>query len=694
MTKLTPKSEPSVSVKRRRGTSSRPPQRAGTSIGPYTGAMAIAIGGMAEVFRALKPQPAGADRAVVIKRLLPDLLSDAEQRAMFEHEAQLGSRIRHPNVVEVLDHAGGAAPYLVLEYVFGVDLRRLMRWSAQSHTPFRTETAAFLATEMLAGLAAVHAATDERGAPLSIVHRDVSPSNVFLSVHGDVKLGDLGIAIPGAVRPDGSSPPVGTRAKGKLAYLAPEQIAGQPFDARADVFAAAVVTAELFLGRPLFSAPTELGVLLAIQEADLSPLDALARRAPAPLVAALRSALAREPRDRTPDAETLRAALAPFATGPTPGGAAELRRELGRAVVAAMDSRDVSAGNTSLARTIEEGSFARAPAEAALLDPRRKTAETTVADDDPRRYDVEASGSTHGPWPYSRLVRALRTGEIDASAEVRIDGASARPIVLVPELARHLSSSARTPAARTPSAPAGSLPLLLGAPVDLSNDALLTFLARAWVDAASGVVVCERRDAKPPRPRKEIYLDRGVPTFICSNQAEELLGERLLRVGVIDAAELDIALAVMPRHGGRIGDSLVALGLVSPIDLYRHIAAQVRDKLLDLFTWRDGTAALYGEMAAPDASFPIDLDPFSLLEQGVLAGVAANPRDRLHPPAGVLVVAAKAPQLRLPAHAEEIVEILRTPRSWSEVSGTSVAGDRLLACVKVLLTLGVVRVLK
>jgi serine/threonine-protein kinase len=672
-------------MKRGKSTSSRPPPR-GARIGPYENALPIAIGGMAEVFRANKPQPAGADRAVVIKRMLPELVGDAEQRAMFEHEARLGARIRHPNVVEVIDHASGNSPYLVLEYVFGVDLRRLLRWSAQTETPIGTELAAYLACEMLAGLAAVHAATDERGQPLSIVHRDVSPSNVFLSVHGDVKLGDLGIAIPGAARRDPNSPPVGTRAKGKLAYLAPEQIAGLPFDARADVFAAAVVAAELFLGRPLFSAPTELGVLLAIQETDLSQLDALAKRLPPPLVAALRAALTRDPRHRTPDADTLRKALAPYAAG-TP---AELKRDLGRAVVGAMDSRDVKASRSSLARTVEHGA-ARETLEAVLLDPRRKTADTPPVEDDARRYGVEAAGKALGPWPYARVVRALRTGEIDATAEVRVDGSDARPVVLVPELARHLSMTARTPGARTPSAPFGSLPLLRGDPIDLATQSILPFLARAWVDGASGVVVCERATGAVPKPRKEIYLDHGVPTFISSNQAEELLGERLVRERVIDAAELDAALAVLPRYGGRIGDSLVALGLVSPVDIYRHIATQVRDKVLDVFAWRDGTAALYGELTAPDASFPIDLDPFSLLEQGVLHRAMVRGGEPLPPPTGVLVFVPDGPKLTLPAHAEEVLELVRVPRAFAEIVGVGVAGDRLRATVKVLSALGLVR---
>ncbi|HEY8535563.1 MAG TPA: serine/threonine-protein kinase, partial [Vicinamibacterales bacterium] len=244
-------------------------------IGRYRLAHRIAVGGMAEVYRALWPQAAGGDRAVVIKRLLPALVHDPEQRAMFAHEAELGRRIDHPNVVAVLDHGeDDGTPYIVLEYVFGVDLWRLTRWMRRTGRPMRVPLAVWLGTEMLSGLAAVHAVRDDSGQPLYVVHRDVSPSNIFLSVHGDVKLGDLGIARAALFEAQRRGGP-GFRAKGKLGYLPPEQVAGKAVDQRGDVFAAAVVIAELLLGKPLFAGGTEIGVLLAIRDGDVSAFRAI-----------------------------------------------------------------------------------------------------------------------------------------------------------------------------------------------------------------------------------------------------------------------------------------------------------------------------------------------------------------------------------------------------------------------------------
>src|SRR5262245_57454982 len=123
-------------------------------IGPYRLAHRIAVGGMAEVYRALLPQAAGSDRSVVIKTLLPSLADDPEQRAMFDSESRLGRRIQHPNVVTVIDvGVDGDAPYLVLEYVFGVDLWRLSRWLRRTGQKLGVPLSVYLGAELLGGLA-------------------------------------------------------------------------------------------------------------------------------------------------------------------------------------------------------------------------------------------------------------------------------------------------------------------------------------------------------------------------------------------------------------------------------------------------------------------------------------------------------------------------------------------------------------
>jgi len=439
-------------------------------IGPYTLANRIAVGGMAEVFRALEPRAAGEDRAVVIKRMLPALAAEAACGARFDDEARQDVRIRPGNVVDVIDHGVDAdLPYIVLEYVFGVDLWRLVRWLTHNGRRLRTEVAVYLATELLAGLEAVHAVCDETGEQMRVVHRDVSPSNVFLSVHGDVKLGDLGIA-QARWRERHPLAPAGERAKGKLGYLAPEQAAGRPGDQRADVFSAAVIVAELLLGRPLFAGGSEIAVLLAIRDANVRPFAQHARGLPEGLGDAVLGALARSPEDRMATARALRGELLPFATG-APG---ELRRELGDLVAKALAEGEPSRGaldRAALAQTVEEDVNEvldeRTPEVPSAPSGR---APSLSPEDGARLFDVDspggpaaseyavetADGRELGPWRYARAVQAVATGEIAIGDRIR--RWTIWPGTSLPRPRRPRSAGARwrRPARSTISPPAAS----------------------------------------------------------------------------------------------------------------------------------------------------------------------------------------------------------------------------------------------
>ncbi len=637
-------------------------------IGPYRLAHRIAVGGMAEVYRALWPQRAGGDRAVVIKRLLPALLEDPEQRAMFDHEAELGRRIDHPSVVAVLDHGlDEGTPYIVLEYVFGVDLWRLSRWLTRRGRPLRVPLAVWIGTELLAGLSAVHGVHDDKGVPLHVVHRDVSPSNLFLSVHGDVKLGDLGIAR--AALFEARRAGAGFRAKGKLGYLPPEQVAGRTVNQRGDVFAAGVVIAELLMGRPLFAGGTEIGVLLAIRDGDVSPFRAIASRLPAGLGDTLLDALERRPERRTASAAALREALQRHVDEPIE----HLRTELGGLVVAAMDDAGDASDRTSLARTIEK--------DARLID-----AITPPANADADRLDESVAyrvERTDGPRSFSlaELVRAITTGEVSATDSVRVGDAEPKVIANVAELARHLPPSTRTPTARRRTKMAETSELY-----DLGARSMLGAMIDVLLARDDGLLLCEHAGV-----RKEIYLQRGVPTFVTSNQPGELLGEMLVREGVIDRAELDMALALMPRFEGRLGETLVALGLVEPIHLFRHISAQVKEKLLELFTWTAGHAALYRDVERPERAFPLRLDPWEVLIGGAARRLDAGLEDdrfagRDH---DVLQrTALDIDAMRLPDRLAMHWTACQAPRSLRELGGLGPGAREDRAALLVLLELG------
>jgi serine/threonine protein kinase len=625
---------------------------------------------MAELFRATLTQAAGEDRVVVVKRMLPRIASDVSARAMFSEEARLGTHIRHRNVVQVIDY--GVAddnPFIVLEFVHGVDLWRLMRFLTRTGRSLSVAQAVFIAREMLLGLHAVHEARDECGVRLGVVHRDVSPSNVLLSVHGDVKLGDLGIA-RSRLREKFPSTALSERAKGKLGYLAPEQVRGSESDRRADIFSAGVVTAELLMGRPLFAGGSELAVLLAIRDSKIHPFLEFATQLPEGLGDVVVEALAQKPARRHATAELFASRLLPFQTEP----AEVLRKELAQLVLDALETGPTPlAAQLTPTRTVThpEALFDQADAYTAPSpDQATPIRVVQVAQGDAKPvqgpiYTVQTTTrEALGPWSFAQIVQAISTGKLSPLDQVSVDEATARPLSELPELARHLPSSTLT----TGSLDAATSARLSGEILPLDDGGIVLALARAAVERTTALLLCELGGV-----RKEVYVKDGAPAFVTSNLAGELLGEHLVSHGVISRGELDMALAVMPRFEGRLGDTLSALGLVEPVVLFRHIASQVRQKLLDLFLWTSGSCTHYHGVAPPPSGFPLNIDAWEVLDEGLRMRIdkgLEEPRlqllrtRRVLPATGAQLSAMRA---ALPLRMKRLLTELDRPRSIPEL---------------------------
>lgn len=573
-----------------------PPPGPNARFGSYVIVERIAVGGMAEVFRAAEPRTAGEPRTVVIKRMLPSLASEAPARAMFEAEARLGSLVDHPNVVKVLGSGEqDGLPYLVLEHVPGLDLWRLTRWLTRERRVLGTDLAVHVTRELLAALHAVHSAVDEAGRALGLVHRDVSPSNVLVSMHGQVKLGDFGIAraLLSESYPQAAA---GARGKGKLGYLSPEQVAGQATDRRADVFAAAVISAELLMGRPLFAGSSELAVLLAIRDGDVHLFDQAAPTLPSDIAAAVRHGLARDPEHRA-------------------STAAALSELLERADRAGESRGEEPARRAALAGIVSEAMRSRGPSGVIAAQPAIRDEETRTTEHPELVYRVRTTdGRTLGPWTYAKLVEAVTTIEVGSADEVSLGSEPFRPLRDMPDVFRHVPASSldeRTQRYATPAEPDHSY--------DVATGGVGRALAQVLLEKDTGLLLFEQGSV-----RKEVYVVDGTPEFVSSNLASELLGEFLVARGVISRGELDMALAVMPRFEGRLGDTLTALGLVEPVHLFRQIASQVQEKLLELFTWPYGRGSFFRGVARPPSGFPLGLDPWRVLEEGLDRRIAGG----------------------------------------------------------------------
>jgi serine/threonine-protein kinase len=237
-------------------------------VGRYALYDAIAAGGMATVHYGRLLGPVGFSRTVAVKRLHAQFARDPEFVSMFLDEARLAARIRHPNVVPTLDVvATGGELFLVMEYVAGESLSRLVRTAAGFGTIVPPRIVIAIMCGVLRGLHAAHEATNERGEPLGIVHRDVSPQNVLVGIDGQARVLDFGVAkAAGRLQTTRDG-----KLKGKLAYMAPEQLRGKAVDRRVDIFAAATVLWEALTGRRLFRGDNEGAIVTKILEGSVEP---------------------------------------------------------------------------------------------------------------------------------------------------------------------------------------------------------------------------------------------------------------------------------------------------------------------------------------------------------------------------------------------------------------------------------------
>ena len=229
----------------------------------------IASGGMATVYLARRAGVGGFQRFVAIKRLHAHLADEAEFVEMFLDEARLAALIHHPNVISITEvGANERGYYLVMDYVEGDTLARLMSIAAEQNTVVPIGIGLRIVVDMLTGLHASHELHDDQGRPLGLVHRDVSPQNVLVGVDGISRLSDFGVA-RAATRLAGTR--VG-QLKGKIAYMAPEQAAAdEGIDRRADVFAAGIVLWEVLTGRRLFKSTNDAATLSRVVTERIEP---------------------------------------------------------------------------------------------------------------------------------------------------------------------------------------------------------------------------------------------------------------------------------------------------------------------------------------------------------------------------------------------------------------------------------------
>jgi serine/threonine-protein kinase len=269
-------------------------------IGRYEVVTPLGTGGMAQVLVARARGPEGLGRLVALKRILPHLTADPSIVQQFLDEARIGLRLSHPNLVHVYDFGEAqGAYYIAMELVRGVDLDRLLRALGR---PLEPAQAVAVVVQALHGMHAAHLLRGEDGAPLQLVHRDLSPHNLMVGFDGRVKVLDFGVAKARAQRTV-TLPGI---VKGKPLYMSPEQARGQRLDARSDLFAMGLILYEALTGRRAFDRGDEVASMHAICDERLPRVDSI----PRPLWEALEVALAKRPEARFGSAQEMADRLA------------------------------------------------------------------------------------------------------------------------------------------------------------------------------------------------------------------------------------------------------------------------------------------------------------------------------------------------------------------------------------------------
>jgi len=398
----------------------------------------LATGGMAEIHLARLAGEGGFEKIVVVKRLLPELVASPAFVKMFLEEGKLVARLDHPNICEVFELGReGAEYYLAMPFLDGIAAHELIARPRETDRIAQLRVAAGVIVQACAGLHHAHELRDADGAPAGLVHRDVSPSNLFVTSAGVVKVLDFGIAkVRGAAETEAGT------VKGKSQYMAPEQLLGEPVDRRCDVFALGIVLFELVAHQRLFKRPSDYLAARAILEEPIPRADATDPAVPAALADVIAKALAREPAARYASAHELADAVS---AALAPHGGIAIPAEIAAAVIA---TDELSAMRTRQARVLDDAKHREHTLpDAAPTRPLRSPRDPAVDVDEPRALGVWIALAVlvligggllylrARPEPAPAVVadaRPVAIAPADAAPAVAIDAAEPAPIEMPP----------------------------------------------------------------------------------------------------------------------------------------------------------------------------------------------------------------------------------------------------------------------
>jgi len=533
------------------------------AIGRYQILDRLAVGGMAELFKATLLGEHGFEKLVAIKKILPHLATDRSFVEMFLDEARITAQLDHRHIVQVFELGTDAdTPYIAMQFVDGLDVLALLRECARAQIRLPPDLAGLIARDVLDALDYAHNALDGSGRPLGIIHRDISPGNVLLSWRGDVKLTDFGIARAAERR---HKTEAGT-LKGKYGYMSPEQVSGGEIDQRSDLFSVGILLAEMVMARRLFTSTNDLDILLMVRDARLDRLHKYAAEFPVELRVLTTRALQRRPEDRWQSAAQFRDALDEWIRRTTQVTSRDLGGLIGKVINS--PTADLDSGVVTVAGDDDK----------ALSGPLTRMSQAKAEADAARARAAYISGEA---------IPAGEVNELGSSGVITIrDDDLVAEVVELPSGPREVGDLREQPAMR----------VVFG-------------LAKT---RATGMLSLEGRAGV----LKEVYFVDGQPQFVNSNVETERLGNFLIEAGALTPQSLQRALSVMHHFGGRLADTLVGLDILDPLEAYRLLAKQVAAKLMETFSWQKGRFTWTPRHPNPWKARSLHLDAYRVIGAG------------------------------------------------------------------------------
>jgi len=599
----------------------------------------IGSGGMAEIFKAVLRGAQDVQKVVVIKRILMGYSRDPSFVKMFVEEARITAPLQHANIVTIyeFDEVDGQY-YLAMELVNGKDLQRIMARVNKTGRVFAPELAVYVISEVCKALWYAYNARDVHGNPLRIIHRDVSPSNILVSYDGEVKVTDFGVA-KAATSGGGEGAGQGL-LKGKLGYMSPEQVAGLDLDHRSDLFSLGIILFECLTLKRLFLGRTDLQTLINVRDADVEKRLARHPEIDPGLTDILRKALAKDRDRRYRNALDFQKDLDDwlFARGHRVGSA-----QVGLFL---RDLFPEEAEQDLLPLDVEESTGLRPSRAVPEAAEERPAAGTVPATETIPAQDPAPVRRATGPVPVASLQEvsgpldfpppATRNTRLDpqtATFRIRdVEGNIFGPISFSNLLSllgsRSITEDEFASMNDGEWVRVGDLAAVRGELQRKSHEVLRRTLMFEGTIEPRGLVglafrICGQQRLtgmlmlKQGPNQKEVYIVEGRPKFLYSNLKSELLGEYLVRNQTASRETLEKALAISSKGAVRLGDALVAQGMVGAHQLAQVLQVQFRERFLQVFGWTGGWYGFYENASIPPGVVPMDLPPLEMITEGV-----------------------------------------------------------------------------